>query len=63
MCGELGYAAAYVHSFYMLYCVERQVDMPLHTRQHAKLMTLCCCITTLQTQILTSDFNQDQIAP
>jgi hypothetical protein len=26
MCGELGYAAAYVHSFYMLSCVERHVD-------------------------------------
>jgi hypothetical protein len=26
-----GYAAAYVHSFCMLYCVERHVDMPLHT--------------------------------
>jgi hypothetical protein len=24
---KCGYAAAYVHSFYMLYCVERHVDM------------------------------------
>jgi hypothetical protein len=24
---NLGYAAAYVHSFYMLSCVERHVDM------------------------------------
>jgi hypothetical protein len=38
-----GYAAAYVHSFCMLYCVERHVDM--------------------STQILTSDFNQNQKAP
>jgi hypothetical protein len=27
MYGELGYAAAYIHSFCMLYCVERYVDM------------------------------------
>jgi hypothetical protein len=27
MCGELGYAAAYVHSFCMLYCVEWDVVM------------------------------------
>jgi hypothetical protein len=27
MCGELGYAAEYVHWFYVLYCVERHVDM------------------------------------
>jgi hypothetical protein len=26
MCGELGYAAAYVHLFYVLSCVERYVD-------------------------------------
>jgi hypothetical protein len=26
-----GYAAAYVYSFCMLYCVDRHVDMPLHT--------------------------------
>jgi hypothetical protein len=25
---KCGYAAAYVNSFYMLYCVERHVDMP-----------------------------------
>jgi hypothetical protein len=27
MYGELGYAAAYVHLFYVLCCVERYVDM------------------------------------
>jgi hypothetical protein len=27
MYGELGYAAAYVHLFYVLSCVERYVDM------------------------------------
>jgi hypothetical protein len=32
MCGEFGYAAAYVHSFYM-FCVERHVDMPLYTKE------------------------------
>jgi hypothetical protein len=33
-----GYAAAYVHSFCMLYCVERHVDMPLHTIQHVGMI-------------------------
>jgi hypothetical protein len=28
MCGEFGYAAAYVHLFYVFCCVERYVDMP-----------------------------------
>jgi hypothetical protein len=50
-----GYAAAYVHSFCMLYCVERHFDMPLHTVQHAKRMNVCCHITTLE----DSNFNQD----
>jgi hypothetical protein len=59
MCGELSYAATYVHSFCMLYCVERQVDMPLHTIQHAKRINLCCRITTLE----DSNFNQDLKAP
>jgi uncharacterized protein YlbG (UPF0298 family) len=54
MFGELGYAAAYAHSFYMLYCVERHVDMPLHTLQHVKRMNVCCRITTLE----DSNFNQ-----
>jgi hypothetical protein len=30
-----GYAAAYAHSFCMLFCVERHVDKPLHTKQYA----------------------------
>jgi hypothetical protein len=30
MYGEFGYAAAYIHLFYMLSCVERYVDWPLH---------------------------------
>jgi hypothetical protein len=34
-----GYAAAYVHSFCMSYCVERHVK-PLHTRQQKKLAYL-----------------------
>jgi hypothetical protein len=29
MCLELGYAAAYIHSFYMLSCVERYVEIEL----------------------------------
>jgi hypothetical protein len=33
MYGEFGYAAAYVHLIYVLSCVEKYVDMPLHTRQ------------------------------
>jgi hypothetical protein len=44
-----GYAAAYGHSFCMLYCAERHVDMPLRLN--------------LKTQILTSNFNQDQKPP
>jgi hypothetical protein len=38
MYGELGYAAAYVHLFYVLSFVERYVDIPLHTRQNVKRM-------------------------
>jgi hypothetical protein len=32
----------------------KNVDMPLHTIQHAKRMTVCCRITTLE----DSHFNQ-----
>jgi hypothetical protein len=35
------------------------VDMPLHTMQHAKGLNVCCRITTLE----DSNFNQDQKAP
>jgi hypothetical protein len=34
--------------------LERHVDMPLHTVQHAKRMNLCCRITTLE----DSNFNE-----
>jgi hypothetical protein len=51
---KCGYAAAYGHSFCMLYYAERHVDMPLRTMQHAKRMTVCCCITKLE----DSHFNQ-----
>jgi hypothetical protein len=42
MCGELGYAAAYVHLFYMLSCVERVVRpaSPHKTTCKTKLMFL-----------------------
>jgi hypothetical protein len=36
MYGEFGYAAADVHLFHELSCVESYVDIPLHTRQHVK---------------------------
>jgi hypothetical protein len=36
---KCGYVAAYVHSFRMLYCVERHVDMPLHTVRHVDMST------------------------
>jgi hypothetical protein len=51
---KCGYAAAYVHSFCILYCMETHVDMPLHTIQHAKRMNVCCRITILE----DSNFNQ-----
>jgi hypothetical protein len=34
MYGELGYAAAYVHLFYVLYCVERHIDMSKYNMQN-----------------------------
>jgi hypothetical protein len=36
------------------YCVERHVDMSLHTIQHAERMNVCCRITTHE----ESNFNQ-----
>jgi hypothetical protein len=55
--GELGYAAAYVHLFYKLSCVERYVNIHLHTRQRAKQMNICCRITKFTTHE-DSYFNQ-----
>jgi hypothetical protein len=51
---KCGYAGAYGHSFCMLYCAERHVNMSLCTIQHTKWMTVCCRITTLE----DSNFNQ-----
>jgi hypothetical protein len=65
MYGELGYAAAYVHLFYMLSCVEWYVDIPLHTRQHVKQMNVRCRITkfTIYEDLnFKCDFNQDQLS-
>jgi hypothetical protein len=36
MYGELGYAAAYVHLFYVLYCVERYVEFSKHLLEDLK---------------------------
>jgi hypothetical protein len=44
MYGELGYAAAYVHLFYVLSCVERYVDIPLHTRHVACCVCVFVCV-------------------
>jgi hypothetical protein len=38
---KCGYAAAYVHSFCMLYCVERHVDMPFHMGTAWARHTIC----------------------
>jgi hypothetical protein len=40
MYGELCYAAAYVHLFYVLTCVERYVDCSRHTSPHVKINNL-----------------------
>jgi hypothetical protein len=61
--------AFYLHIFICtrqaILCGEacRHVDMPLHTIQHEKRMTVCCRITTLEDSHFDSDFNQDQKAP
>jgi hypothetical protein len=48
MYGELGYATAYVHLFYVFSCVERK---------HVKQMNVCCRITKF-TIHKDSNFNQ-----
>jgi hypothetical protein len=45
MYGELGYAAAYVHLFCVLSCVERYVDFSRHTSPH---MWTCRALTVIK---------------
>jgi hypothetical protein len=41
MCGEFGYAAAYVHLFYVLSCVESYVDKTVDIALHTRLQVEC----------------------